>query len=76
MLRKLVYQSELGEIVVLANRDYKKIDNRDYELVIKRKYGVCYYYIVLDNIDMFNDDSSIELARININKVIEEIKSL
>ncbi len=68
--------SEIKEIVVLANRDYKKIDNRDYELVIKRKYGVCYYYIVLDNIDMFNDDYSIELARININKVIEEIKSL
>ena len=68
--------SEIKEIVVLANRDYKKIDNRDYELVIKRKYGVCYYYIILDNVDMFNDDSSIELTRININKVIEEIKSL
>ncbi len=68
--------SELKEITVLANRDYEKIGNRDYELVIKRKYGVCYYYIILDNIDMFNDESSIELARININKVIEEIKSL
>ena len=68
--------SEIKEIVVLANRDYKKIDNRDYELVIKRKYGVCYYYIILDNVDMFNDGSSIDLARININKVIEEIKSL
>lgn len=68
--------SEIKEIVVLANRDYKKIDNREYELVIKRKYGVCYYYIILDKVDMFNDESSIELARININKVIEEIKSL
>ncbi|MDU5107780.1 MULTISPECIES: DUF4004 family protein [unclassified Clostridium] len=68
--------SEIKEITLLANRDYKKIDNRDYELVIKRKYGVCYYYIILDNVNMFNDDSSIELARININKVIEEIKSL
>ncbi len=68
--------SEIKEIILLANRDYKKIDNRDYELVIKRKYGVCYYYIILDNVDMFNDDSSIELARLNINKIIEEIKSL
>ncbi|MCF0148013.1 MAG: DUF4004 family protein [Clostridium sp.] len=68
--------SEIKEITLLANRDYEKIDNRDYELVIKRKYGVCYYYIILDNVNMFNDDSSIELARININKVIEEIKSL
>lgn len=60
--------SEIKEITILANRDY--------ELIIKRKYGVCYYYIVVDNIDMFNDDSSINLAKININKVIEEIKRL
>ncbi|EOR20531.1 hypothetical protein A500_16600, partial [Clostridium sartagoforme AAU1] len=68
--------SEIKEITILANRGYEKIDNRDYELIIKRKYGVCYYYIVVDNIDMFNDDSSINLAKININKVIEEIKRL
>lgn len=68
--------SEIEEITLLANRDYGKIGSRDYEIIIKRKYGVCYYYIVIDNIDMFNDDLSITLARININKVIEEIKKL
>lgn len=68
--------SEIKEITILANRDYEKIDNREYKLIIKRKYGVCYYYIVVDNIDMFNDDTSISLATININKVIEEIKKL
>ena len=65
---------EIKEIILLANKDYEKIDNREYELVIKRKYGVCYYYLIVDKVEIFTDDNSIEIARININNLIDEIK--
>jgi len=68
--------AEIREITILANKDYEKIDNRDYYLVIKRKLGVCYYYIILDNISLFNEDNAVELAKINLNSIIEEIKKL
>lgn len=67
---------EIKEIILLANKDYEKIDNREYEIVIKRKYGVCYYYLILDKIELFSDNESIEIARININSLIDEIKKL
>lgn len=67
---------EIKEITLLANKDYEKIDNKEYELIIKRKFGVCYYYLIVDKVNLFNDEDSIEIARININNLIEEIKKL
>lgn len=67
---------EIKEITLLANKDYKKIDNKEYELIIKRKFGVCYYYLIVDKVNLFNDEDSIEIVRININNLIEEMKKL
>ena len=67
---------EIKEIVKIANKDYKLIDNKEYELIIKRKLGVCYFYINVDKINLFNDEDSILIAKININELIEEIKKV
>ncbi|VYU02223.1 DUF4004 family protein [Clostridium tertium] len=67
---------EIKEIVQIANKDYKLIDNKEYELIIKRKLGVCYYYVNVDKLQLFNDEDSILIAKININDLIEEIKKI
>lgn len=67
---------EIKEIVKIANNDYKLIDNKEYELIIKRKLGVCYFYVSVDKINLFNDEDSILIAKININELIEEIKKV
>ncbi|MBS5950250.1 MAG: DUF4004 family protein [Clostridium sp.] len=67
---------EIKEIVKIANKDYKLIDNKEYELIIKRKLGVCYFYVNVDKINLFNDEDSILIAKININELIEEIKKV
>lgn len=67
---------EIKEIVQIANNDYKLIDNKEYELIIKRKLGVCYFYVSVDKINLFNDEDSILIAKININELIEEIKKV
>lgn len=67
---------EIKEIVQIANKDYKLIDNKEYELIIKRKLGVCYFYVNVDKINLFNDEDSILIAKININELIEEIKKV
>ncbi|WP_066892073.1 DUF4004 family protein [Clostridium nigeriense] len=67
---------EIKEIILLANKDYKKLDNKEYELVIKRKFGVCYYYLIVDKVNIFEDNQAIEVDRINISKLIEEIKKI
>ncbi|ASW43188.1 DUF4004 family protein [Clostridium isatidis] len=68
--------AEIREIVILANKDYEKIDNRDYYLIVKRKLGVCYYYVMVDDISLFDKDNGVELAKINLNSIIEEIKKI
>lgn len=67
---------EIKEIVQIANKDYKLIDNKEYELIIKRKLGVCYFYVSVDKINLFNDEDSILITKININELIEEIKKV
>lgn len=67
---------EIKEIVKIANKDYKLIDNKEYELIIKRKLGVCYFHVNVDKINLFNDEDSILIAKININELIEEIKKV
>jgi len=67
---------EIKDIVQIANKDYKLIDNKEYELIIKRKLGVCYFYVNVDKINLFNDEDSILIAKININELIEEIKKV
>lgn len=67
---------EIKEIVQIANKDYKLIDNKEYELIIKRKLGVCYFYVNVDKINLFNNEDSILIAKININELIEEIKKV
>lgn len=67
---------EIKEITLLANKDYKDLDNKEYELVIKRKFGVLYYYLIVDKVNIFEDNQAIEVDRINISKLIEEIKKI
>lgn len=67
---------EIKEITLLANKDYKDLDNKEYELIIKRKFGVLYYYLIVDKVNIFEDNQAIEVDRINISKLIEEIKKI
>lgn len=67
---------EIKEITLLANKDYKDLNNKEYELVIKRKFGVCYYYLIVDKVNIFEDNQAVEVDRINISKLIEEIKKI
>lgn len=69
--------SEVNEISKVIYRDYDKLKDKEYEVIIKRKLGVCYYYLILDKTELFIDkENSIEIARININELIEEIRKI
>lgn len=68
--------TEANEIILSIFKNYEKINNEKYMLIIKRKLGVCFYYICLDETDILLDEDSIEVIRIHFKDILQKISLL
>ncbi|NFS54969.1 DUF4004 family protein, partial [Clostridium botulinum] len=55
---------EVNEITLSVLKNYKSLNTKDSILFIKRKLGVCFYYVLSNEPEILLDNSLIELTRI------------
>lgn len=67
---------EVNEITLSVLKNYKSLNTKDSILFIKRKLGVCFYYVLSNEPEILLDNSLIELTRIRIGEILEKIKKL
>lgn len=67
---------EVNEITIASLRDYSEFNNKDYTLIIKRKLGVCFHFVILGNKELLKDEISVEVARVKITDIINKINDL
>lgn len=67
---------EINEITLSALRDYSEFDKGNYTLIIKRKLGVCFHFVILGDKELLKGESSVEVTRIKITEIINKINSL
>ncbi|WP_252247742.1 DUF4004 family protein [Clostridium sp. ZS6] len=77
-LIKIVFLSidEVNEITLSVLKNYKSLNTKDSILFIKRKLGVCFYYVLSNEPEILLDNSLIELTRIRMGDILEKIKKL
>lgn len=67
---------ESKNIAVSAREAFDNIHGKDYKLKIRRKLGVCFYYLCSDSGEFFYDNESVEIKSIDLTKVLEYIKKI
>lgn len=67
---------EANEITIAVFNNYLKLNNEEKILVVKRKLGVCFYYVLSSEPEVLIDESSIEIVRFKISDILEKIKEL
>ncbi|NFU52145.1 DUF4004 family protein [Clostridium botulinum] len=67
---------EVNEITLSVLKNYKSLNTKDSILFIKRKSGVCFYYVLSNEPEILLDNSLIELTRIRMGDILEKIKKL
>ncbi|NFS30323.1 DUF4004 family protein [Clostridium botulinum] len=67
---------EVNEITLSVLKNYKSLNTKDSILFIKRKLGVCFYYVLSNEPEILLDNSLIELTRIRMGDILEKIKKL
>lgn len=67
---------EANEITIAVFNNYLKLNNEEKILVVKRKLGVCFYYVLSSEPEILIDESSIEITRFIISDILEKIKEL
>lgn len=67
---------EANEIILSIYKNYEKINKEKYTLIVKRKLGVCFYYILFAENDISIDSDAIEIVNIPFKDVLEKISSL
>lgn len=67
---------EMFEVVISSLKGYKSLDGKDAYIFIKRKIGVFFYYLVLGQEELIEDEGARTISKIRISEVIKEINSL
>lgn len=67
---------EVNEIIISIFDNYSKLRSEENVLVIKRKLGVCFYYVLSNEHEISLDKSAIEIARFKVREILEKIKEL
>ncbi|WP_252250784.1 DUF4004 family protein [Clostridium sp. ZBS13] len=67
---------EVNEITLSVLKNYKSLNTKDSILFIKRKLGVCFYYVLSNEPEILLDNSLIELTRIRMGDILEKIRKL
>lgn len=64
---------EIRDITLAVKRDYSKIDG-DLKLIIKRKLGVCFYFVIRDNLEILSENDGKKIYEIDLMKVMDRTK--
>ncbi|OOM81430.1 YhbD family protein [Clostridium sp. BL-8] len=67
---------EINEITISLLKNYSKLSNENMIIIIRRKLGICYYYVISSEPEILIDESSIEIARFKIRDILEKIREL
>jgi hypothetical protein len=67
---------EINEITISLLRNYSKLSSENMIIIIRRKLGICYYYVISSEPEILIDESSIEIARFKIRDILEKIREL
>lgn len=67
---------DVNGIALSALRDYSNFGCDDYTLIVKRKLGVCFHYVILGDKELLKDNSVVEVTRLKINDIITQINNL
>lgn len=67
---------EINEITISLLKNYSKLSNENMVIIIRRKLGICYYYVISSEPEILIDESSIEIARFKIRDILEKIREL
>lgn len=67
---------EINEITTSLLKNYSKLSNENMIIIIRRKLGICYYYVISSEPEILIDESSIEIARFKIRDILEKIREL
>lgn len=66
----------IDEVMLITKNSKDAYSNIDdgHKLVIKRKLGVCFYFVIRDEEEVIKDNESIILSSLNLFKIKEQIK--
>lgn len=67
----LMSNEEIKNIAIEASKDYSKIIQSDYTLIIKRKLGVCFHYVTKEKEELLNDREAKIIYTIDLSKVMK-----
>ncbi|RII34593.1 DUF4004 family protein [Clostridium chromiireducens] len=65
---------EVNEITESISRNYKLLCDENKVLIIKRKLGVLFYYILNNEPEILLDEKAIEISRVNFRNILEKIQ--
>ena len=70
----LMSNEEIKNIVIEASKDYSKVIQSDYNLIIKRKLGVCFHYVTKEKEELINDNEAKVIYTIDLSKVMKVLE--
>ncbi|MDZ4992437.1 DUF4004 family protein [Clostridium perfringens] len=73
ILSGLINGDEAKNIVLALKREYGRIEE-DMTLIIKRKLGVCFYYLVNEGKEIDLDEIAVVIYKINLDRVKDSVK--
>lgn len=73
ILSGLINGDEAKNIVLALKREYGRIED-EMTLIIKRKLGVCFYYLVNEGKEINLDEIAVVIQKINLDRVKDMVK--
>ena len=70
----LMSNEEIKNIAIEASKDYSKVIQSDYNLIIKRKLGVCFHYVTKEKEELINDNEAKVIYTIDLSKVMKVLE--
>ena len=70
----LMSNEEIKNISMQASKDYSKIIKSDYNLIIKRKLGVCFHYVTKEKEELINDNEAKVIYIMELSKIMEVLE--
>jgi hypothetical protein len=67
---------EINEITIALFKNHLKLSNENMVIIIRRKLGICYYYVISSEPEILIDENSIEIARFKIRDILDKIREL
>lgn len=67
---------EINEITIALFKNHSKLSNENMVIIIRRKLGICYYYVISSEPEILIDENSIEIERFKIRDILEKIREL